>query len=90
MYIIGWQECYAFQQPHASAKWEVPKAPCARSHGGERPIHYSGQCNLSAETGAPADAYEALEPARGILLGLLFSLPVWSVIGFLIWFLLGR
>ena len=54
------------------------------------PFIIAGSADLSAETGAPADAYEALEPARGILLGLLFSLPVWSVIGFLIWFLLGR
>ena len=45
---------------------------------------------MPAEAGAPSDAHEALKPARGIVMGFSFSIPVWSAIGLLIWFLLGR
>ncbi len=37
-----------------------------------------------------ADIHEAMKPARGFIQGTLFSIPVWSAIGFLLWLLLSR
>jgi hypothetical protein len=46
--------------------------------------------DIPVETETPANIDEALKPARGVILGLLFSIPAWSAIGLLVWFLLSR
>jgi hypothetical protein len=46
--------------------------------------------DIPVETETPANIHEALKPARGVILGLLFSIPAWSAIGLLVWFLLSR
>ena len=38
----------------------------------------------------PAELHEALKPARGLMIGFSLSVAVWSAIGLLIWFVLGR
>jgi hypothetical protein len=37
-----------------------------------------------------ADTDDDMKPARGILNGVLFAVPMWGAIGLLIWFFLGR
>ena len=36
------------------------------------------------------DTDDDMKPARGILNGILFAVPMWGAIGLLIWFFLGR
>jgi hypothetical protein len=49
-------------------------------------IIYDNDLRGDAET--PVEIREDLKPARGLILGLLFSVAMWSGIGSLIWFLL--
>ena len=45
---------------------------------------------LSVEAEALAELQEALKPARGLMIGFSLSLAVWTAIGLLVWFVLGR
>jgi hypothetical protein len=46
--------------------------------------------DIPVEAETPAKIHEALKPARGVILGLLLSIPMWSAIGLLVWFLVSR
>jgi hypothetical protein len=52
----------------------------------ERPV--SGSRDLAADTLADTDG--DANPARGIINGVLLAMPLWSVIGLLMWFVLKR
>ena len=74
------------QRLHKSfPKREVPVAMA-----GNGAFSVTDSVDVPIEAEEPEDIHEALKPARGLILGLLFSVPVWSAIGFLTWFLLGR
>jgi hypothetical protein len=52
----------------------------------ERPASSS----RDSATDAFADTDSDVNPARGIINGVLLAIPLWSVIGLLIWFVLER
>ena len=45
---------------------------------------------MRGATEVPTETREDLKPARGLIMGSLFSVPVWSALGLLVWFLLRR
>ena len=79
--------------PMRSAMQRVSAAPQPRLHKSfpsSSPVSMAEIGALRGDTETPVEVREALKPARGLILGLLVSLSVWSAIGLLNWFLLRR
>ena len=68
----------------------LPSGNLPESMAGSGTLITADTKEVSAAAEIPADIHEDLRPARGIIIGLLFSVAVWSVIALFVWFRMRR